>query len=126
MKWCLVSYFCVSILLLEILNSFSVEGLALPANPKRKSKNVLTENSDQANSDHNSDLIPIPDNLLKKPTSKKVHGKTDKKVTRFSSFCLCVIKQNVVNVKKRMVIHFFTSTDSVCKEAYNYPKPKRL
>jgi hypothetical protein len=80
MKWWSVSYFCVSILLLEILNSFSVEGLALPANPKRKSKNVLTENSDQANSDHNSDLIPIPDNLLKKPTPKKVHGKTAKKI----------------------------------------------
>ena len=77
MKWW-SSYFCVSIFILSIWISFSVEGVALPANPKRKSKNLLNENqnSDQPIEDHNSDLIPIPDNLLKKPTPKKVHGTT--------------------------------------------------
>jgi hypothetical protein len=59
---------------------WNVDGVALPANPKRKSKNLLSESSDlgtNSNADPHGDLIPIPDNLLKKPSPKKViHGKT--------------------------------------------------
>ena len=73
------SNFWVLILLLVCVDWY-VEGVALPANPKRKSKNLLSENSDlstTSNDDPHGDLIPIPDNLLKKPSPKKiVHGKT--------------------------------------------------
>jgi len=68
------SYFWVA-LICVLLSVEWCEGVALSANPKRKSKNLLSENSE--NVDHQSDLIPIPDNLLKKPQPKKVvHGMT--------------------------------------------------
>ena len=69
------SYFWVAVFCV-LLSVEWCEGVALPANPKRKSKNLLSDNSENVQ-DHQSDLIPIPDNLLKKPQPKKVvHGMT--------------------------------------------------
>jgi hypothetical protein len=53
----------------------SVQASPLAAGPKRKSKNLQSEAAEA--SDSHGDLIPIPDNLLKKPAApKKVSGKT--------------------------------------------------
>ena len=72
MKWSNLWFAC---LLFACVVSLSVESPAA-ANPKRKSKNLLAEAGDNTNSDvHHGDLIPIPDNLLKKPVPKKVPGK---------------------------------------------------
>lgn len=67
----------LSCLLFATLASLA-SGIPAAANPKRKSSNLLTESvtSEASNGvPHQSDLIPIPDNLLKKPAPKKVGGK---------------------------------------------------
>jgi hypothetical protein len=69
-------------LLLACLVSSGV-GIPAAANPKRKSQNLLSDNIGEASNGgpHQGDLIPIPDNLLKKPAPKKVAGKKNSNVS---------------------------------------------
>ena len=63
-------------------------GVPAAANAKRKSPNLLTDSGSgtseaSSGAPHQGDLIPIPDNLLKKPTPKKIGGKIEFCLFRF-------------------------------------------